>query len=201
MFWLIFIVLLVGILIGLLIGIWFYRRPPEPPPPPPPPPPPSCPPPKIPDQFDPATLSSAIGVRLVGTPASGAILSAPIGNPVIWVDSGDEVLVHLDSIQTRILDRMVIVSIDLESDQSGRTPLIVNFALGSSTDPAGLVAVTDEYPYGDGSLAARWGEAVQAALWSTLLALAQEHAAERGKSPVGLSAAAGTLTLHAGAAA
>lgn len=192
MFWLVLIiVLLIGILIGLVLA---RLRQPPPPPPPPTPGPQSA----IPDNFDPALLSSTISVRLAGTPADGSLLTTSIGNQVIWVDSGDEVLVHLDSIQTRILDRVVLISIDLESDQSGRTPLIVSFAIGNAIDPAGLVAVTDEYPRGDGSLAARWGEAVQAALWSTLLGLAQDHATERGKAPAGISAAPGVLTLHAG---
>jgi hypothetical protein len=187
--WLIFVILLVGILIGWALGSSSKGRQLRPPPPPP----------QIPDQFDPATLSSALGLRLAGAPANGAALPAPIGNQVIWVDSGDELLVHLDSIETRILDGLVIVSIDLESDQTGRTPMIVTFALGASTDPAGLVAVTDEYPHGDGLLATRWGEAVQAALWAALLGLAQDHAAQRGESPLGISAATGTMTLRAGA--
>jgi hypothetical protein len=191
-FWLVLIiVLLIGILIGLVLA---RLRQPPPPPPPRTPGPQSA----IPDNFDPALLSSTISVRLAGTPADGSLLTTSIGNQVIWVDSGDEVLVHLDSIQTRILDRVVLISIDLESDQSGRTPLIVSFAIGNAIDPAGLIAVTDEYPRGDGSLAARWGEAVQAALWSTLLGLAQDHATERGKAPAGISAAPGVLTLHAG---
>ena len=190
MFWL----FIIGILIGILIGWLLARRSvPEAPPPPP-----VCPPPAIPDTFNESTLPAAIAVRLVGTTANGAVLAAPLGNQVIWVDAGDEVLVHLDSIQTKVLDRMVLISVDLETDQTGRTPLIVNFALGNATDPAGLVVVTDEYPRGSGSLATRWGEAVQAALWSTLLGLAQDHATERGKAPAGISAAAGVLTLHAG---
>src|SRR5579864_4903469 len=188
-------ILLIGILIGLLLAWLFFRRPSAPPPPPPPP----GPPPKIPDQFDPPALSSTLQARLLGTPADGSAAPArPAANQVIWVDSGDEVLVHLDSIQAKILDKLVLISIDLESDQTGRTPLIVSFALGGAADPAGLVAATDEYPRGDGRLAARWGEAVQAALWSTLLRLAQDHADERGKSPVGISTSSGALTLHAG---
>jgi hypothetical protein len=193
--WYIAIVLLIGILLGWLLA-WGFRKEIQPPPPPLPP---ICPAPKIPDQFDGPALSKVLSVRLVGTPASGAMLSAPVGDKVIWIDGGDEVLVHLDSIQIRILDRMVLISIDLESDQSGRSPLIVSFALGNATDLAGLVAVTDEYPRGDGSLTARWGEAVQAALWSTLLGIAQDHAAERGTTPLGISAASGALTLHADA--
>lgn len=190
------IILALVLLIGILIGLWLARRAPAPPSPPPPPPP--CPAPKIPDHFDPAALSSTIRVRLAGTPADGSAPAVTSSNQVIWVDSGDEVLVHLDSVQTRILDRVVLISIDLESDQSGRTPLVVSFALGNANDPAGLVAVTDDYPRGDGSLAARWGEAVQAALWSTLLGLAQDHASERGKAPSGISAASGVLMLQAG---
>ncbi len=195
MLW-VFVILLIGILIGLLLGFWLRRGHHHLPPPPPPPP--TGPPTTIPDNLDPVALGQALGTRLAGTPANGAVLPGAIGNQVVWVDGGDEVLVHLDSIQTNILDRMVLISIDLESDQTGRTPLIASFALGDASDPAGLIAVTDEFPRGDGALAARWGEAVQAALWSTLLLLAQEHALERGKSPTGISAAAGTLTLHAG---
>jgi len=194
-FWLFVIILLIGILIG-----WLFARQSRPEPaPPPPPPPPTCPPPAVPDTFDESTLPPAIAVRLAGTSANGAALTAAPESQVIWVNAGDEVLVHLDSIQTKVFDRLVLISVDLETDQTGRTPLIVNFALGNASDPAGLVAVTDEYPRGNGSLAARWGEAVQAALWSTLLGLAQDHATERGKAPAGISAATGVLTLHAGA--
>jgi hypothetical protein len=39
------------------------------------------------------------------------------------VDAADEVLVHLDSIQVRFLDRMIVVSVDLETDQTSRAPL------------------------------------------------------------------------------
>jgi hypothetical protein len=119
---------------------------------------------------------------------------------VVWVDGGDEVLVHLSAAQVRILDKMLLVSVDLETDQTGRTPLTVALALGTATDPAGLVAVTDEFPQGNGQLAARWGAALQAAVWSSLLGLSQDHAAERNKAPRGISAAPGQLTLHADAA-
>ena len=190
-------ILLVGILMGLVLALlawWFFRRISPPPQPSPPPP---CPPPKIPDQFDAPALSSALQVRLRGTTADGSAASSTTGNQVIWVDAGDEVLVHLDSVQARILEKLLLVSIDLESDETGRTPLVVSFALGDAADPSGLVAATDEYPRGDGRLAARWGESVQAALWSTLLSLAQEHATEREQAPVGISATSGSLRLHA----
>jgi hypothetical protein len=194
-FWLIVAVLL-GILIGLLLAWWLFLGRKEPPAPPLPSPPPGSF--KIPDQYTPAALSSAFQARLAGMPANGAApVSAATPAKVVWVDAGDEVVAHLDSVQVKILDRLVLISIDLESDQTGRTPLIVSFALGNAGDPAGLVAVTDEFPHGDGRLVSRWGEAVQAALWSTLLGIAQDHATERGKAPAGISSAPGTLTLHA----
>jgi hypothetical protein len=115
---------------------------------------------------------------------------------VIWVDAGDELLVHLDSIRVRLLDRIIAVSIDLECDQTGRTPLICVFATGAADDPAGLFCATDELPRGNVLLAARWGDVVQSAVWASLLGLVQDHAAERHLVPVGLAASAGALRLQ-----
>jgi hypothetical protein len=161
-------------------------------------PPDSRPPLKIPDKLDEPALACAIAQRIAGTPADG---TAPPEQPparIIWVEQGDEVLVHLDSIRTRVLDRLLLVALDLEADETGRATLVVPLALGNAADPAGLVAVTDDYPRGNGVLASRWGDALQAAVWSSVLALASDHAAERGATPLGISASAGALTLQAG---
>ncbi len=106
---------------------------------------------------------------------------------------------NLDSTSTMITGQMVLVSIDLESDQTGRTPLVVAFALPPSEE-AGLVAATDEYPRGNGLLASRWGPVVQAAAWSAMLTLASDHASERGLAPLGLAVTGGQLHLIAGQA-
>jgi hypothetical protein len=187
---LILLIFLLGLIVGLLLASRFRL----PPPPPPPPPPPY----KIPDQLGPGTLTTNLVPRLAGTVANGSRAAgpAPTGG-VVWVDAGDEVLVHLDAAQVRILDQALLVSVDLETDQTGRTPLTVVFALGTATDPSGLAATTDEFPRGNGLLAARWGASLQAAVWSSLLGLSQDHATERGKAPRGISAAGGLLTLHA----
>ena len=118
---------------------------------------------------------------------------------MIWVDRGDEVLVHLESTQVRIQGNSVLVSVDLETDQTGRQPLVVAFSLGDGTDGAGLVATTDELPRGNGLLAARWGPALQSAVWASLLNMAQIHATERRKAPLGLSINENTLNFQAGA--
>jgi hypothetical protein len=114
---------------------------------------------------------------------SGTLPPAAAQKAVIWVDRGDEVLVHLDSVRVKIADRLLLMSVDLETDQTGRTPLIAAFALGDDKDPAGLVAVTDDLPRGNGVLASRWGKILQEALWAVPATQAQ---AILGKDPAEL---------------
>lgn len=151
----------------------------------------------IPDHLDGPAIAGYLAARLAGTPADGSATSQTAPSKVVWVDGGDEVLVHLDSTSTQILEQAVLVSIDLESDQTGRTPLIVAFSLPPGEE-AGLVAATDEYPRGNGLLASRWGPAVQAAAWSAMLTLASDHALERDLAPRGLAVTDGRLHLVAG---
>jgi hypothetical protein len=153
--------------------------------------------PVIPDQLAGPDVARYLAVRLAGTTADGSAPPASVPARVVWVDHGDEVLVHLDSTTTQIAGRSLLVSIELECDQTGRTPLVVAFALPLD-EAAGLVLATDEYPRGNGLLAARWGPAVQSAAWSALLTLAGDHAAERDLAPRGLTVTGGQLRLIAG---
>jgi hypothetical protein len=199
---LLLLALLLGIAIGLAWAYW-WRKHHQPPPPPPPPPPGGY---KIPDQLGESDLIAALSVRLAGTSANGVPVASASGTPaaapakVIWVDHGNEVLVHLDSTAVRILDRMVLVSVDLETDQTGRTPLVCSFAVSGAGELGGLVATTDEIPRGKGVLAACWGKQLQTAVWSSLMGLSNDHAAERDLNPRAVSAAPGKLSLSAGAA-
>jgi hypothetical protein len=154
-------------------------------------------------QFDEKTLISEMSSRLAGRPADGSRSIAPgrAGSPanvVVWVDAGDEVLVHLDSVAVRMVGQTLLVSVDLETDQTGRTPLVVSLALGAGKDAAGLVAVTDELPHGNGLLAARWGPHLQAAVWACILGMAQDFSAQLSSVPRGLTIANGVLNLEAG---
>jgi Collagen triple helix repeat (20 copies) len=157
-------------------------------------------PPAIPDTVDETTLAGLLSVRLAGTPADGRAPSGASPKAVVWVDQGDEVLVHLDSVTVRFVGQTALVSMDLESDQTGRTPMVVAFALGDDASAgATLVAVTEEYPRGNALLAARWGAVVRDAAWSAVLQLAADHAGERSLAPAGLTLAAGQLRLTAAA--
>lgn len=151
-----------------------------------------------------AELTTELRRRLAGLPAGDA-LDPGVGtvDQVVWVADGDEVLVHLESLHVRLLDRIVLVSVDLEADETGRQTLVVPLALApaSGAGAGGLVAVTEEAPRGDPALVARWGRTLQEAVWASLLALAGDHAAARGHTPSAISAAPGQLLLHSAAPA
>jgi hypothetical protein len=160
---------------------------------------PKGPPPQVPEVLPEADLGREIGLRLAGRPADGSGVSG--GGPpaqVIWVDAGDEVLVHLDSTRVSILDRLLLVSVDLETDQTGRSPLVCTFALGGANDPAGLVAVAEDLPRGNPVLAARWGLLLQNAVWAALLTLAADHALGQNAAPLRLGVSKGSLRFQAG---
>jgi len=185
---LLLVVFLIGLILGFLIFLFFFRKrkPPEPDLVP------------DPDVFDESSLAGEIGIRLAGTPADGsAPAEGPAPQKVIWVDGGDEALVHLDSTRVRISGRTLLVSIDLETDQTGRAPVIVAFALSDGKDGASLVVTTDEVPHGHPLLASRWGACVRASVWNSLLGIVEDHAAVKGLAAASITAQQGQL--HVGA--
>jgi len=92
---------------------------------------------EIPQRLDEATLSAAIARRLGSPDALPARFAAP--GPVVWVDGADEVLVHLPSLRVALRDRLVAVSVDLETDQTGRETLV---ELLFATSPSGAVPIS-----------------------------------------------------------
>jgi hypothetical protein len=183
-----FILVLLAFLLGLILGIvcfwWFLKRRKKPPK----------------DLVDEPALAEEIGIRLAGTPADGSEQAqGPPPKKVIWVDAGDEVLVHLDSTRVKVAGRTLLVSVDLETDQTGRAPVIVAFAISDGTDAAGLVATADEVPHGHPLLASRWGASVRASVWASLLGIVEDNAARKGLAAASISALRGQLQLGADA--
>jgi hypothetical protein len=148
--------------------------------------------------FNEAELAAELAARLPGTSADASQLVNVSPTTIIWVERGDEVVVHLDSVQIRLLPNSLLVSVDLETDQTGRATLVAAFALGGAGDPAGLTAVTDDLPKGLGALTARWGKTLQAGIWASLLGFAVDAAAQQGGAPIGLAVSQGSLTVIAG---
>jgi hypothetical protein len=159
---------------------------------------------RIADSFTPVQLAAWIRSRLLAGVATGQpALSTAASRPpqrVVWVEHGDEVVVHADSVKVAIHGGALLVSVELECDQTGREPLIVALSLGGVDDGAGLIAMTDELPRGDGVLAARWGAALQHAVWGALVELARSHAAERETFARGFALTGEALHLVAGPA-
>jgi hypothetical protein len=116
---------------------------------------------------------------------------------VVWQDRGDEVVVHLSTLQIRLAPPAVFAAVELESDQTGRHSVIVRFVFGGPDDPAGLFATTDEVVRGNSLLAARWGPIFRDLVWSALIRLSSNHAAERGLAPLQLSVGSAGLQLAA----
>lgn len=108
-------------------------------------------------------LARDIGHRLAGTPVGPA--APDPDEPVAWVDAGDEVIVHGRSVRARIEGHALLLTVELESEETGKRALTVPFALAGSTAIAGSV-------YGDPHLVSRWGHILQDALWSALRGVA-----------------------------
>jgi hypothetical protein len=118
---------------------------------------------------------------------------------VVWVDGEDEALVHLDSLTVRTVGTTLVMSIELETDETGRAPVIVRFAMGGPDDPGGLHVATDEVPHGPPALVSRWGQSVQAALWGSVVGLAMQHADQRGARLAAIGVERGSLVFRTSA--
>lgn len=115
---------------------------------------------------------------------------------VIWEDAGDEVIVHLASLQVRLLARTIAVSVDFESDETGRAPVIVRFVFGGASDRAGMIAATDDIAHGHAILAARWGRILRDVVWAAVIRTVEEHALERGVAPQAVVVVDGQVRLR-----
>ena len=142
------------------------------------------------------TLTEADLTVRIRSALTGPNVTQP-GEAIIWQDAGDEVVVHLSTLQIRLVPPAAFAAVDLESDQTGRGTLIVRFVFGNDKDPAGLFAATDEVVRGHPQLAARWGPIFRELIWCALTRLSSDHAAERGLAPLQLSVTSGNLQFHA----
>lgn len=156
--------------------------------------------------LSPGTMSGAQLVRalrdgLQGVPIDGGPGPAATA-PVVWVDAGDELLVHRNSLKVRFGLGVIVVSVDVETVETGRQRLAVPLALGArgeSSSPSwssGLVAVTSREPYTHPLLAARWGRILQDAVWSALVATVTRHVGGRGLVARGISVDHQARALH-----
>jgi hypothetical protein len=131
------------------------------------------------EAVSPASLVQSLRASLSGP--AGADGVSP--RRVVWTDVGEEVLVHLDSLAIEVGPGLIVASLDLESDQTGRETMRVPFAVGESREKGGMIALTEDLPTGHRGLAARWGSSLQAVLWEGVLAEARARAGMAGGVP------------------
>lgn len=145
-----------------------------------------------------AELAAELRRRLVGIPfdaPSGSARESTSPAQVIWVENGHELLVHLNSLAVRVRPGLLLASLDVEADQTGRTMVVTPFAL-PEPGKGGLIAVTEERPRGDPAVVSHWGTTIQEAIWAALLGIAEEMANQRGHLPTELAAGEGALHLR-----
>jgi hypothetical protein len=126
------------------------------------------------------TLASAFRDAVRGSMDSDAL-------HVVWNDRGAQLLLYVDSLLVRVVKTMLVVAVDTETVEFGRAPLIVRFVFGADSDPATLVAVTDETAHGHPVIAARWGELFRSVIWAALVRLLVAQAAKGGLRPFSIS--------------
>lgn len=150
---------------------------------------------EIAQRMDEPAMAAAVARRLA---PSASLPAKGFGFPpaVVWTDAGDDILLHLSSLRVVLRSGLMVVSLDLECDQTGREALVMPFSVAASRDQAGLVAVTEELPRGHGLLVGRWGKLIQDAVWSALLTIVQEYAGRLNKLAFGVAAEHGVLSLH-----
>lgn len=150
----------------------------------------------------PAVTVPTSAVEQLTTAALSAAYTAP-GQPppaqVIWQDGDGEVLVHIDQTKVVMFPGLVLVALTLEADETGLGQLVVPFAVGSPSSPAGLLAVTEDRPRGPAQLVDRWGQSTIAAAWLALLDVAHGLALQAGVDADGARLIPGAITCDGSA--
>jgi len=108
-------------------------------------------------------ITGRIGERLVP--------GAPASKQVVWLDNGDRVLIHGESLKTRLTGGWLICDLDLEADPAGKQTVQFVYFLGNGTTGDGLNAgcTVNAPTAGAAQLADRWGTSVQRVIWDAVL--------------------------------
>jgi hypothetical protein len=121
---------------------------------------------------------------------------------VVWVNGDSELAVGIADVHSQTGDGVIVVSIPVRCDQTGRTEVHVTFAVGRPGQPAGLYASTQRRPRGPAVIVDTWGDAIVAFAWQILLGLVSGLAGATGKDtrgnrlvPVELEATADALQI------
>ncbi len=104
---------------------------------------------------------------------------------LVWAEAGDEVVVDLTRTRVAVRTGVVLIAINLQTDDTQPTELVVPLAIGTPKEISGLLAVTPRAPEGPAGLVLRWGDAVIAAAWGALIDVVAELAQAAGSDELG----------------
>lgn len=109
----------------------------------------------------------------------------PRGALQLWRRDGDELLVDVSAIDLDTGDGLVVVTIPVECDQTGRSAARVAFAIGSESRPAGMLATAGRHCRGPAPVVESWSEELIALAWRALTSAVTSIAREAGEDADG----------------
>ena len=110
-----------------------------------------------------AELESRIRQRLSGVDSDA--------RHVVWQSGANTVLIRSDRVRTRLLDGWLLVSIELDTEQTGRRPLELVYRLGTKESGRGTAAAVkiNAATAEATALAEIWGADLQRVVWDAVL--------------------------------
>jgi hypothetical protein len=149
-------------------------------------------------RIDPGTLR-----RLVPAAAGRALGQPPDRvTEVIWSEGGDELSIDPAKLDLRTVNGIVVFALPVRCDQSGQGIVQIPLAVGAPDQGAGMFAAAPRRPIGPRVVVDRWGDALVALAWGTLVELVNQVAASAGRDdngdpliPGSIEAADGTLVV------
>jgi hypothetical protein len=112
-----------------------------------------------------ASVYRLVARQIVGLPTER--LDDP--GVVVWTQGDAELAVLVDQVRVTTAPGAAAVDIPVRCDQVPRAMVRVRFAVGSDALPAGLLASTDQRPFGPPEIVDVWGEALIAFAWQIVL--------------------------------
>jgi hypothetical protein len=89
--------------------------------------------------------------------------------PVLWQDSGNQLLVQLAGVHADLGDGFVELTVPVSCDQTGDAKVTVTFVTGTPDRPTGGIATTEDRPRGPAVIVENWREPLIAFCWHTLV--------------------------------
>ena len=117
---------------------------------------------------------------------------------VVWARGDDELAILVDDVGVTTADGAVAVDVPVRCDEVGQATVRVRLAVGSDARPAGVVAATDERPFGPNEIIDVWGEALTAFAWQIVLTTAAKLADATGRDGDGAGLIPGALLATQG---